>query len=265
MTGTFLAGWVKLRRPRLLLGTYAALAGMGALFTVLIFMNAEAAGSQQQRGPGEATTIADLADAGGLTAGLTNAVALLGIVALCVAAAQVAGEYTQGTLRNLLVREPRRFRLLAGNWAAVTIFMIGAVLVASLAAMVAAVAIAPSQGIDTSAWTTAVGLREAAQSVGLVTLAIVGYATLGVVLGSVLRAPVPAIAFGVAWLLAIEQVLAAVIDDAGRWLPGQLLSAIASSGTDSISLTTALATAGVYLAVAAAGAAALFSRRDVTA
>jgi hypothetical protein len=68
----------------------------------------------------------------------------------------------------------------------------------------------------------------------------------------------------VAWLLEIEQVLAAFFDGAGRWLPGQLLSAVASGGTANVGLAAAAAIV-VYFAAGAARTAGTFVRRDMTA
>lgn len=109
------------------------------------------------------------------------------------------------------------------------------------------------------------GMAASGETAWLVLLAVVGYVTLGLVLGLLLRAPVPAIVLGVAWLLVIEQVLAAFVDGAGRWLPGQLLSAVASGGTADVGLAAAAATIVVYLAAGAAAAAVTFVRRDMIA
>src|SRR5450631_4486818 len=104
MFPAFLASWIKLRRPALLWGTYAALAVLSALITTLIFVNAGQTAVTATRGgpsgpPGQgATTLAILAGSNGLLSGLSSSVMLIGVVALCVAASQIAGEYSQGTL-----------------------------------------------------------------------------------------------------------------------------------------------------------------------
>jgi ABC-2 type transport system permease protein len=264
MTGIFLATWIKLRRPALLGGTYAAMAAVTAMFTALIFTASDALPGGDA-GPGLAISPATLAEAGGVTEGLANTVPLLGVFALCVAAAQIAGEHSLGTLRNLLVRQPGRVRLLAGTWAAVACFTAGAVVVAASASIVTAFAVAPGQGIDTVAWTSGDGLRSSAESIALVLAATLGYATIGVVLGLFLRSAVAAVALGVAWLLVVEQVLVMVLDGVGRWLPGRLLSAVAAGGTTDVALGVASWTISGFLAVAGGAAVVLFARRDVTA
>jgi ABC-2 type transport system permease protein len=79
----------------------------------------------------------------------------------------------------------------------------------------------------------------------------------------VLRSPGLAIALGVAWVLPAEGIITAIWRDGDRWLPGQLLSAIAHGGTSSTSYSRALLLALLYAAVIAAGTLVLFRRRDV--
>jgi len=271
MFPAFLSSWTKLRRPALLWGTYGALAVLSALITTLIFVNAGATAVASTQGgpsgpPGQGTTtLANLAESSGLLTGLSSSVMLIGVVALCVAASQLAGEYTQGTLRTLLIRRPQRLQLLGGTWAALVTFMAGAVAVAAVVSGAVALIAAQARGIDTTAWFGTDGVTASLQTLGESMLAIAGYTTLGAALGSILRAPVVAVAVAIGWLLPIEQILSSVIDGSARWLPGQLLTAIASGGTTTIALSAALVTTAAYLAVAMGTAGVLFKRRDVTA
>ena len=109
------------------------------------------------------------------------------------------------------------------------------------------------------------GRISALQTLGEIAVAIAGYTTLGAALGSILRAPVVAVAVAIGWLLPIEQILGSVIDGSDRWLPGSLLTTIASGGTATVALGAALVTTATYLAVAMGAAGVLFKRRDVTA
>lgn len=267
MYGSFLAAWTKLRRPALLWGTYAATAAVTALVTTLTFVFAEAtpAATDGPPRPGGGATVESLSQASGLLAGLSGGVSLFGIIALCVAAAAVAGEYTTGTLRNMLIRQPHRSRWLAGTWAAIVTFTVGSVLVAAVVAAGLASALASGQGVDTATWFTADGLTDSLRTVGEVALAAAGYATLGGALGILMRASIPAVAVGFGWLFLVETIIAGTVDGSARWLPGQLLSAIASNGTAEVTLAAALVTAGGYLLVSAGAAATSFVRRDVTA
>jgi hypothetical protein len=59
----------------------------------------------------------------GFVHGVVTASTLIGVVGLCLFAATVASDYSQGTLRNLLVREPRRALLLSGKFLALALFL----------------------------------------------------------------------------------------------------------------------------------------------
>lgn len=257
----FRSEWVKLRRRSLFVGAYLGLAGVAALLTVLVFNRA---GRVNRRGE-TVVTLARLARTDGLSFAFGRAGPLLGVVALAIAAAQVALEYSQGTLRTILVRQPRRIVVLAGKYLGLLTFTLGAAILASLVGGAAAFGMAHARGISTAAWTSSTGLHDNAQALGDAVLAIVAYTTLGVALGTVIRSPVAAVVIGLAYLLPLENILAAIVTDAARWLPGQLLDALARGGNDTASFASAAWTLAVYLVVASALAVVLFLRRDVTA
>ena len=70
-----------------------------------------------------ASRFAELEQPDGLVHGVVDVSTLIGIVALCLFAGAFASEYSQGTLRNLLVREPRRAQLLCGKFLALALFI----------------------------------------------------------------------------------------------------------------------------------------------
>jgi hypothetical protein len=259
----FLSEWVKLRRRTLLLSAFLGLAAAASLFVVLIFANAPAHGT----GNG-LPSLQQLARPNGLVFGLTRATFLLGVVAFGTAAAQTANEYSLGTLRQLLVRQPRRVTLLAGKLLAVVTFMVLATAFAAVVAFLAAIAMAQSRHVPTSAWFTGTGLGDLLRALGNIELAVIGYSVLGLVIGQFLRSAVGAVILGFAWLLVIEQfILTRIVPGAAPWLPGISLSTIAGGGNSdfSISYGHGLIVAVLYIAVAAAAAAVTFARRDVTA
>jgi ABC-2 type transport system permease protein len=261
LQAAFLSEWTKLRRRSLLLFTYSALAALAALFTVLTFARAGHVG----RGGERFLTLAQLARPNGLAQGLQRATLLLGVVTLCVVSAQMAFEYSLGTLRNLLVRQPRRLLLLAGKLLALVTFALGAMVAAAVSATVAAFVMAHVRGVSTAAWTSSAGWHQSGQTVGNAAIAIVAYACFGLVLGTLIRSPVAAVAIGVVYFLPVENILAAVVSNAQRWLPGQLLDAIARGGNGTASFSAALVTTVVYVVAAGVAATAVFARRDVTA
>jgi ABC-type transport system involved in multi-copper enzyme maturation permease subunit len=265
----FRSEWVKLRRPSLLLSVYGAIVAVALLITILTFA---LAGHQFRNGGGgggggrrAAVSLAQLALPNALGTAFSSFVGLLGIISLAVAGAQMASEYSVGTLRNLLIRQPRRLVLLAGKFIAVLTFSAIAVLLACIVGAVTAFVMAHVRGIPTTAWTSSAGLTDSAQSLGEVVLAVCGYTTLGMVVGSLLRNPGAAIAVGLVYILPFELILSATVNGSDQWLPGQLLSAIGAGGTSDISLHAAIIRAIAYLVLLGGGAAVLFARRDVTA
>jgi hypothetical protein len=113
LTRIFFAEWRKLRRPTLLLGTMGAVAFFSILVSSLLFLLLDSPQGNGDRGV--RITREMLALPSGSTQAFTSIGNLLGIIALCVFAAQTAQEYSLGTLRNLLVRQPGRIRLLIGK------------------------------------------------------------------------------------------------------------------------------------------------------
>ena len=260
MIHAFRSEWVKLRRRTLLVSTYTSLTAVSALFTILVFSRAGT-----PRGRGDFISLQELAQPNGLARGLTRAALLLGVVAFGIAAAQVAFEFSLGTLRQLLVRQPRRPVLLSGKGLAILTFLVGAVICSGIGGGVAALVMAHVRGIPTTAWTSSAGLADTGRALGDVALAVTGYGVLGMLIGLILRSPAPAAVVGFVYLLPFEGIFSAVVKNSDRWLPGQLLSAISEGGTSTVTFSHAMVTATFYTVIAAALAIIVFTKRDVTA
>ena len=157
----FSSEWVKLRRRNLLVGSYVGLALAASLFAVLLFAQAPVGGNG-----GGLPSLTQLAQPNGLIHGVNRAAVLLGIVAFGIAATQIANEYSLGTLRQLLVRQPRRPVLLAGKFLAVLTFMLGAVVFSSVVASVASVVMAHARHVPTAAWTSGAGVGDLSRALG---------------------------------------------------------------------------------------------------
>jgi ABC-2 type transport system permease protein len=257
MWGAFTSEWTKLRRPTLLLGTFLGLAAAASLFVVLLFTQASATGG--------IVSLHQLAQPGGLVIGVARAAMLLGVVAFGIAAAQVASEYSLGTLRQLLVRQPRRAVLLAGKMLGVITFLVLALCFAAVIALIVAVVAAHGRGVPTGAWFTGAGLGDLFRELGDLVLATIGYSVLGMALGQFVRSAVFAVIIGFAWLIAIENIVARIVPSAQQWLPGQSILAVASGGQEGVGYGHGLILGAVYLAVAIAAAMTVFLRSDVTA
>jgi ABC-2 type transport system permease protein len=257
MLAAFISEWVKLRRPTLLLSTFLGLAAAASLFVALLFAQASATGG--------IVSLHQLAQPDGLVIGVARAAMLLGVVAFGIAASQVASEYSLGTLRQLLVRQPRRAVLLAGKMLGVITFLVLALCFAAVVALVVAVVAAHSRGVPTSAWFTATGLGDLFREFGDLVLATIGYSVLGMALGQFVRSAVFAVIIGFAWLIAVENIVARIVPSAQQWLPGQSILAVASGGAEGVSYSRGLVLGAVYLLAAIATAMAVFLRSDITA
>jgi ABC-type transport system involved in multi-copper enzyme maturation permease subunit len=262
MIRVFKSEWRKLRRPTLFLGTMLASAGLTGLVTSLLFLLIDSPQGNSDRGNVISREILQLPS--GLTIGFSNAAGLLGIVALCVFAAQTAQEYTYGTLRNLLVRQPRRLQLLLGKYVSMASFAIVMVILAAVISMSLAFGLSGKAKVETDAWVTADALQEMAKTFGNVLLSVIAFGTVGMILGLLLRSPISAISLGVIWLLIVENILIAVKGSLGKWMPGNLMSTIAVGGTDDVSYSHSITMIAIYLILSSAIVITLFKRRDVS-
>ncbi|MFP4636139.1 MAG: ABC transporter permease [Nitriliruptoraceae bacterium] len=264
MIRAVLSQWVRLCRRSVVLGWGGAAVAFSVLAT---YLTLRGVGSDSGGGMGSQTSFmaADLAAADGMAMVLGVTAMFLGVLTLGLVATLVANEYSHGTIRTLLLEQPRRLRLLGGQLIAIAMFTAAAVVVASLAATAVGLAIAPGQGVDTAAWLTAEGYGALAASIGNLILSTLGWGMIGALLAVLLRSPAPAVAAGVAYALPVEMLLSSVWDDAARWLPRGLLDGLAAGGTPLVSYGRASALVALYTVGALTVMAVLFTRRDVTA
>jgi len=130
------------------------------------------------------------------------------------------------------VRQPRRSQFLCGKFLALAAFIGLAVVLEIVVSSAVAFALAPGRGISTGAWTSSTGINDMLQATLHVFLASVGFGMIGAAAGVWLRSPGVAIGAAVAYVVAIEGIIvAAVWSNGDRWLPGQLLSALARGGS----------------------------------
>ena len=255
------AEWRKLRRPTLFLGTIGAALFFTGLFTSLLFILIDSPRGNSD--PANPISREMLASVGGSVIGFANVAGLLGIIAYCVFAAQTAQEYTYGTLRNLLVRQPGRIRLLIGKLASMKAFAVIMTLVGAVISIGVSYALAGSKDVSTTLWFNSDGRLEIAQTLLNVFISILGFGIIGMVLGILFRSPISSISLGVLWLLIVENIVGAVKASTLEWLPGSQLATVAAGGTETISYMHALSLSGIYVGVALVIATVLFTKRDV--
>ncbi len=251
----------KLRRPTLLISTILVVAALTALFTSIVFLRANSGQGNGQRG--EIISPATLSSATGLIYGFKIVSFFLGITALCVFASQTAQEYSLGTLRNLLVRQPSRMKILAGKYLSMIIFAIALVVIDAIVAIAVSYSLAPHAKVTTSAWFTASALALLGKTFINVLLGTIAFGTFGMILGLLFRSPISSIATGVIWLLILENILAGVVSSTQKWLPGQNFDNVAQGGSLTVSYHWSMGIAAAYLIVGFSIVAVLFKRRDV--
>ena len=261
MIRVFRSEWRKLRRPTLFAGTLGIVLGLSVLITALLFVLLDSEGGNGPRG--RVITRDTLSLPSGLYLGFTNFAGLLGTIALSVFAAQTALEFTNGTLRNLLVRQPKRLVLLGGKYVAMCSFALLTVIVSAIGSIGISLLLAPTKDINTDAWFTQSSFELLYSNVGNVYLSAIAYGTVGMAVGIILRSPISSISISLAWILILEGILSFTVDGLDKWLPGQLMSLIAESSGGDISYTYALVGSAIYLAIFGGIATTLFVKRDV--
>lgn len=263
MTRTFQAELLKLSRRRILIAAAVGALAFAVITTIAVLLSAESAGSGPA-GLGGAT-LESLGGPGGAVEAFSTGASFVGILVLVLFIANFAGEFSQGTFRTLLMRQPRRIGLLAGKMAAQLLFAAAALALAAVLSVVASLAFAPTQDISTASWLTLDGLGEAATSYGIALLGIIAWASLGAALAVLVRSGPIALGIGIAWSGPIEHLTADFWTSAVQWFPGLLLETLAVGGTADVSFSHAAVLIAVYVTAAAATAALVFQRRDLTA
>ena len=261
MFKVFFAEWRKLRRPTLFFGTFAAALFFNGLITSFIYLMIDSPQGNGDRG--RTITREVLALAGGSVTGFASIGGLLGIIALCVFAAQSAQEYTYGTLRNLLVRQPRRLTLLMGKYAAMKTFALLLTIINAIVSIAVSVYLSDRATVSTDLWFTSAGWSEIAHTLVNVYISIVFYAIIGITLGIFLRSPISAISIALVWILIIENLIGAVKPETLDWMPGNQFAVIAEGGTPLVSYSHALILGSSYVLLALLVSSFLFTKRDV--
>jgi ABC-type transport system involved in multi-copper enzyme maturation permease subunit len=263
MMRAYRAEFTKLLRHKVLLIT----AGIALLFAVgaaAIVVNAAKPIAEYGAGESRNLSIQALADAGGGTQVFRGSSSFAGVFVLVVFIAWTAVEFSRGTMRTMLLHQPRRLRLLAGKVAALLTFAACVLALSEVASWITARLVAPGAGIDTSAWTSLSGLGAGLSDYGAVLLWVTGYALLGTALAVVFRSVPIALGVGIAWFGPFEHLLQNNWSTASRVFPGLGLEAFVAGGTPDVSAGHAIAVVGIYAVVLTAIASTLFVRRDVT-
>lgn len=262
MIGVFKAELLKLRRRRIVIAVGVGAFAFAAVASIAVFLSAEAEPSHGARG--DTTTLETIGQAGGATEAFSTATAFTGILVLVLFIANFSSEFSQGTFRTLLMREPRRVGLLAGKLAALLAFAAVALALVEILTIGISTVIAPTKDISTSDWFTLDGAGEAAGAYATAVMGVTAWASLGVALAMIVRSAPIALGIGIAWSGPFEHLVSDVWTSAHQWFPGLLLEAFAVGGNDEVDAARAAVMVAAYTIVALGVAALTFARRDIT-
>jgi ABC-2 type transport system permease protein len=224
-------------------------------------------GSAKAGGPGLAgrpVTLGSLAGHGGGTQAFATAASFVGFFVFVTFIALRASEMSGGTFRALLLRDPRRLRLVVGQL--VGILLVAAIVVGIAEVLTFAVSLpmAAARHVPTSHWFSAAGVGAAAKDYATVLAGVAGWAVLGTTLAVVFGSAPLALGVGFVWAGPFEHLMANAWAAGNRWFPGLVLQSLIAGGTNELSLGRAVVTALVYTALAGSVALFLTARRDVT-
>jgi len=257
---------LKFRRWTVLAGS-AAMVALSTFIAYLTFhqITSGATGSEMSG------LIAAFATPEGLVAVIGQARSVIFAIALIQVSANLAAEWGQGTLRNVLVREPHRLRWLTGKMIALVLFVLLSMLLTFVISGSVILGLAQGQGLDTAAWTSGQGRRISMEFLGNETIALIGVGALGTLIAVLTRSVGAAVGIGLAYVLVLEGIIAVVAPQVSRWFPGRVFNTIVGATVPLVGpnpsqgYPAALLASIVWIAGFALISALVFRRQDVTA
>lgn len=257
---------IRAQLVRLLQRRTVVLAGLGsavfsAVAAVTVFGSAKTAGPSVA---GDLVTLGSLASPGGGTQAFATAAAFVGFFVFVTFIALRGTEQSGGTFRALLLRDPRRLRVLVGQVAGILVIAAGVLAVAEVLTFGASLGMAAARDVPTSQWFSVAALGDAARDYATVLAGVGAWAVFGTTLAVVFGSVPLALGVGFVWAGPFEHLVADAWTAGNQWFPGLVLQSLIAGGTDELSLARAVMTAIVYTALAATLALFLTARRDVT-
>ena len=249
------------RRRTVIVGVAAALV-FAVVATLTVWASPEAGVAASRRG---GATLAALSDTGGGTEAFAVGASFVGFLVFVTFIALIASEFSGGTFRALLLRDPHRARMIIGKFVGALIVTAGIVALAEVAGFGLSLLVAPGKDIAVGSWFSASGLGAALGDFATAMAGITGWAIFGTALAVVFRSVPLALGVGFAWAGPFENIVVDSWTTGYRVFPGQVLGSLIRGGTIELGLGRAIVTALAYTAIAATVALTLVIRRDVTA
>ena len=248
------------RRPFLMMAAIGTVV-FGFVASLAVFSSAQSTGIASRRG---GTTLAALTGHGGATEAFAVGASFTGFLVFVTFIALIAGEFSGGTFRSLVMRNPHRVKVLAGKLIGILIVAAGVLAAAEITTVLASLVVGPMKDISTDNWFSMTSLADAARDYGTVFAGVAGWAVLGTLLGVIFRSAPLALGVGFLWAGPFENITSRSWTTGYRVFPGQVLSSLIQGGSAELGLARAIFTATVYVAIAATLALTIVSRRDVT-
>ena len=265
MTRIIHAQLVRLVRGRTIAVLVAATLLFAVLASLTVFGTASsepAVGAASRRG---SISLSVLQRASGGTEAFAIGASFTGFLVFVTFIAAIATEFSGGTWRALLLRDPHRRRVLVGTVAALLVLAAATVALAEVLTFAMSWLVAPSNDVATTEWFTLSGLSSALGNYLTVLAGVAGWAVFGTTLAVIFRSAPLALGVGFAWAGPFENILVDSWDAGYRLFPGQVLASLIRGGTAELAMGRAVLTGLVYVGGAALVALTLVSRRDVTA
>ena len=252
---------MRLVRRRLILISIAGTFLFGIVAALAVFNSAQASGVASRRG---GTTLAALTGHGGATEAFAVGASFTGFFVFVTFIAMIASEFSGGTFRSLVMRNPHRIQVIVGKLVGILAVAAAALAMAEAWTALASLVMAPTKSIPTGNWFSVSSLADAVRDYATVFGGVVGWAVFGTMLAIIFRSAPLALGVGFAWAGPFENIISRSWSTGYRVFPGQVLASLIEGGTAELGLSRAVVTATIYAAVAATIALVLVSRRDVT-
>lgn len=261
MTAMIRAELTRLVRPRTMAFATAASVLFAVVATVVVFTGAPDSGPV---GPQGGTTLERLAQPGGGTEAFATAASFVGFFIFVTFIAMIATEFSSGTFRALVLRNPARVQVIAGKLAGILAVAAALVAVAEATSFGLSLLLAPGQDVPTSEWFSVASIGHGVGDFATVFAGVGGWAVFATTLAVVFRFVPLALGVGFAWMGPFENIVVDSWETGLRVFPGHALRAVINGGTPQLAFGRAAGTTLLYTGVAAAVTVVLLRRRDVT-
>jgi ABC-2 type transport system permease protein len=250
-----------LRRRTLIVAAVGSLAF--SVISALTVLSSAAGNTVDSRQGG--TTLAAVQGHGGGTEAFAVGASFAGFLVFVTFIALMASEFSGGTFRALLLRDPHRLRVLVGKLLGILVVAAGVIALTEVLTFAISLLVAPGQHIATGDWFSLTSLGDAGRDYATVLAGVAGWAIFGSTLAVIFRSVPLALGVGFAWAGPFENIVVDSWKTGFKVFPGQVLGSLIRGGTVELGMGRAAVTAGIYAAIAAGACLVLVSRRDVTA